>query len=55
MACDTVGSTMRMSTHGDMTCSENIAYDSVKQANKDDMKASPTSNTAVYDQVAPRK
>ena len=55
VVCDTVGCTIRMPTQGDMTCSENIAYDSVKQANNDDMKASPTSNTAVYDEVADRK
>ena len=55
VVCDTVESTIRMSTQEKMTCSENIAYDSVKQANKDNMKASPTNNTAVYDEVAPRK
>ena len=55
VVCDTVGSTIRMSTQENMTCSKNIAYDSVKQANKDDMEDSPTSNTAVYDEVAPRK
>ena len=52
---ENVGSTIQMSTLDHLTCSENIAYANLKQSNKDGLETSgPATNTAVYDEVAPR-
>ena len=50
-----VGSRIEMSTQDNMTSSKNVAYAIVKQDNKDDLIASPTSNTPVYDEVSVAK
>ena len=50
-----VRSTIQMSTSDSMTCSENVAYASMQQDNNDEMRASLSSNIAVYDEVSPRK
>ena len=53
---ENVGSTIQMSTQDHLTCSENIAYANLKQSSKDGLETSgPASNTAVYDEVAPKK
>ena len=52
---DAVGSTMEMSIHNSMTCSKNVAYASTTETKKDDLKASPMGNVAVYDEISPRK
>ena len=52
---DAVGSTLEMSTHNNMTCSKNVAYSTMIEAKKDDLKASPMGNVAVYDEISPNK
>ena len=51
---DAVGSATELSTQDNMTCSKNIAYATMKEANEDDLRATPTSNTPVYVEVSPR-
>ena len=46
---------MEMSTQDNMTCSKNVAYATMKQDNKADLRAFSTSNTPVYDEVSLRK
>ena len=43
-----------MSALDNLTCTGNIAYANLKQSNKDDLQTSTASNTAVYDEVAPK-
>ena len=52
---DAVGSTIEMSTHDSMTCSKNVAYTTMAETKKDDLKASPTGNMVVYDEISARK
>ena len=53
---ENVGSTIQMSPLDHLTCSKNIAYANLKQSNKDGLDTSgPASNTAVYDEVVPKK
>ena len=41
-----------MSSQAKVTCSENIAYDTVRENMKDSMKNTTATHTAVYEQVA---
>ena len=55
VAYDTIDSTIKISTPDNMTCSKNVAYVTAKQINQNDVRAYPTSNTPVYDEVSLRK
>ena len=44
-----------MSTQGNKTCSKNVAYVTMKEANVNDSRASFAASNVVYDKISPIK
>ena len=48
---DSASSTLKVSSPAKVTCSENVAYSTVKQTKEDFVRSTTASHTAVYDEV----
>ena len=51
VAYDTASNTLRMSSQAKVTCTENIAYSTVKEPKNDSVKIEVSRHVPIYDEV----